>query len=83
MDSLYRVAVGVLYLPPLRERKGDLGLLADALLEQINRETKGPPGQEHKKFSATAKTLSTDTLGTETSRSSTPSFTVGVLAVAG
>ncbi len=34
-DLFYRIAVGVLHLPPLRERKGDLALLTDALLEQI------------------------------------------------
>lgn len=30
-DLFYRVAVGVLHLPPLRQREGDLLLLCDAL----------------------------------------------------
>lgn len=34
-DLFYRVAVGVLHLPPLRERQGDLTLLADTLLQAI------------------------------------------------
>jgi transcriptional regulator with PAS, ATPase and Fis domain len=32
-DLFYRVAVGVLHLPPLRAREGDLSLLADMLLK--------------------------------------------------
>lgn len=34
-DLFYRVAVGVLHLPPLREREGDLTLLADKLLTDL------------------------------------------------
>ncbi|HCP02436.1 MAG TPA: AAA family ATPase [Pseudomonas sp.] len=34
-DLFYRIAVGVLHLPPLRGREGDLLLLADALLAGI------------------------------------------------
>lgn len=56
-DLFYRVAVGVLHLPPLRERKGDLGLLADALLQQINCEANGQPGYESKKFSVKARNI--------------------------
>lgn len=37
-DLFYRMAVGVLHLPPLRERAGDLLLLADALLAAIGQE---------------------------------------------
>jgi len=35
-DLFYRVAVGILNLPALREREGDISLLIDKLLEDIN-----------------------------------------------
>ncbi|MCR9294088.1 MAG: sigma 54-interacting transcriptional regulator [bacterium] len=35
-DLFYRLSMITVKLPPLRERKGDVGLLAKALLEQIN-----------------------------------------------
>lgn len=34
-DLFYRIAVGVLHLPPIREREGDLSLLADSLMKII------------------------------------------------
>lgn len=34
-DLFYRVAVGVLHLPPLREREGDLSLLTDTLIREL------------------------------------------------
>lgn len=56
-DLFYRVAVAMLKIPPLRERTGDLGLLIDYLLEQVNREAVNEPGYKAKKLSASAKNL--------------------------
>jgi transcriptional regulator with PAS, ATPase and Fis domain len=54
-DLFYRVAIGVLNLPPLKDRKGDLWLLAENMIEQINREAASQPGYKDKKISAGAK----------------------------
>jgi transcriptional regulator with PAS, ATPase and Fis domain len=53
-DLFYRIAVGVLHLPPLREREGDLLLLADTLLKGITDQDETLKG---KKVSAEAKKL--------------------------
>ncbi|WP_185267566.1 sigma-54 interaction domain-containing protein [Halopseudomonas xiamenensis] len=53
-DLFYRVAVGGLHLPPLRERAGDLLLLADALLATIGQED---PSLQSKVLSVGAKNL--------------------------
>jgi DNA-binding NtrC family response regulator len=54
-DLFYRLAVAVLQLPPLRDRRGDLGLLIDTFLEQINFESREEPGFVSKKISSSAK----------------------------
>ena len=56
-DLFYRLAVAVLKIPPLRDRTGDLGLLIDYLLDQVNEEAKTEPGFKHKKISAGARNL--------------------------
>lgn len=54
-DVFHRIAVGILALPPLRAREGDLNLLIDALLAQVNREATSQPGFKHKKLSVSAR----------------------------
>ncbi len=56
-DLFYRLAVAVLKIPPLRERTGDLGVLVDHLLTQVNREAAVEPGYREKKLSAGARNL--------------------------
>lgn len=49
--------MAVIKVPALREREGDLSLLIDRILEQVNRESAGEPGFSDKKISAGAKNL--------------------------
>ena len=56
-DLFYRLAVAVLNIPPLRERTGDLSLLIDYLLAQVNREAESEPGFKEKRLSAGARNL--------------------------
>lgn len=56
-DLFYRLAVADLKLPPLRERTGDLGLLVDRLLDQVNEDHAQQPGFELKRISPGARNL--------------------------
>jgi transcriptional regulator with PAS, ATPase and Fis domain len=56
-DLFYRIAVAVLKLPPLKDRAGDVGLLVDRILDQINEESVNEPGYKYKKISSSAKNL--------------------------
>lgn len=56
-DLFHRLAVGVLNLPPLRERPNDINLLIDHFLERINADREKTPGWEHKKLSPGARNL--------------------------
>ena len=56
-DLFHRLAVGVLRLPALRERTGDVGLLIDHVLEKINTDCARQPGWVHKQLSVEARNL--------------------------
>ena len=56
-DLFYRIAVAIIKIPPLRDRSGDVSLIIDYLLKQINKESESEPGYKHKKISAGAKNL--------------------------
>lgn len=56
-DLFYRIAIGIVRLPALREREEDLELLIDAFLAEANREFNDGDGFLYKKFSDSAKRI--------------------------
>ena len=56
-DLFYRLAVGILRLPPLRERGDDLDLLMENALTKANEELSKHGGPVHKIFSDNAKKI--------------------------
>lgn len=56
-DLFYRVAIGVIKLPALKDREGDLVLLAEHMMEEINKEAADQPGYIHKNISVKAKNI--------------------------
>lgn len=58
-DLFHRLAVGILRLPPLRERGADLTLLLDSFLMQINADARGRPEAQEKCIAPEARALLT------------------------
>ena len=56
-DLYYRLATGVIHLPPLRQRPGDLTPLIDHFLAAANRKFADQPGVQQKAPSAQARNL--------------------------
>ncbi len=53
-DLFHRLAVGILQLPPLRERKGDVELLTHHFLASINADSAGRPEAQNKTITPAA-----------------------------
>ena len=53
-DLFHRLAVGILQLPPLRERPGDVELLANHFLASINADAAGSPEAQNKTITPAA-----------------------------
>ena len=56
-DLFYRIAIGVVRLPPLRERAGDLFLLADYIITEINRNFTTDSSRKARSLSAAGKAV--------------------------
>ncbi len=56
-DLFHRLAIGVLLLPPLRLREGDITVLIDSMLDAINDEAAAQPGYKRKKLDVAARNL--------------------------
>lgn len=59
-DLFQRLAVGILKLPPLRERDGDVSLLIDVFIERINADARGKPEAQDKRISLEARKILLD-----------------------
>jgi transcriptional regulator with PAS, ATPase and Fis domain len=56
-DLFHRLAVGILRLPPLRERMGDMDVLIDHFMTVINADAKERPEAQHKEISLNARKI--------------------------
>ncbi len=56
-DLFHRLAVGILNLPALRHRGGDIELLIDHFLARVNADAAGMPEAQHKELSLDARKL--------------------------
>jgi DNA-binding NtrC family response regulator len=56
-DLFHRLAVGILRLPPLRDRDGDVDVLLNTFLDQINADARGKPEAQEKKLSIAARKI--------------------------
>jgi transcriptional regulator with PAS, ATPase and Fis domain len=56
-DLFYRLAVFVLRLPPLREREGDISILANYFLTKLNKENTGKFWSEDKRLTPNARNV--------------------------
>jgi transcriptional regulator with PAS, ATPase and Fis domain len=56
-DLFHRIAIGVMRLPALRERQGDLNLLIDKAMDRLNLESSRLPHWKNKKLSPGARNL--------------------------
>jgi DNA-binding NtrC family response regulator len=56
-DLFHRLAVGILRLPPLRDRVGDMDTLVDHFLAVINADAYGRPESQHKEISTDARKI--------------------------
>ena len=54
-DLFHRIAVGILNLPPLRDRSGDLSLLVDAFSVELNAELADQPGYIRRRVKPSAR----------------------------
>lgn len=59
-DLFHRLAVGILRLPPLRERPGDLAVLIDLFLRDFNDDARDRPEAQQKTLSQSARQLLLD-----------------------